>query len=137
MATPTRVRYAALTGFVGLAQSLGLDPGRLMNSVGLDVAGLSTPDVWVSAADVARLLDLSARESGCEDFALRLAELRRLSSLGPLSLVLPEEPNLRSVLTLLAKYQRSYNEALRMQNSVSGELATVRTEPSSTSILNR
>src|SRR3954454_18030518 len=27
---PTRVRYASLTGYVGLAQSLGLDPERLM-----------------------------------------------------------------------------------------------------------
>src|SRR3954454_10502224 len=122
---PTRVRYASLTGYVGLAQSLGLDPARLMASVGLDVAGLSTPDVWVPAADVARLLELSARRSDCEDFALRLAELRRQSTLGPLSLVLPEEPDLRSVLALLAKYQRSYNEALRMETSVAGQLATV------------
>jgi len=82
------VRCATLDGYIGLARSSGLDPGRLLAEVGLDVADLAVPDKWVPATAVASLLERSARQSGLEDFGLRLAGLRRLSTLGPLSVVL-------------------------------------------------
>src|SRR5438132_347878 len=81
---------ATLNGYVDLARSLGLEPGRMLQVVGLDVADLAVPEKWISAAAVARLLAASATESGHDDFALRLAERRRLSTLGPLSVVLRE-----------------------------------------------
>ena len=120
------VRCATLDGFVGLARSSGLDPAALLAGVGLTVADLAVPDKWVPAAAVARLLDRSAAESGLEDFGLRLAGLRRLATLGPLSVVLRQEPDLRSALGLLVRYQHSYNEALRMRLEESDDLATLR-----------
>jgi AraC-like DNA-binding protein len=120
------IRSATLNGYVGLATSLGLDPARLLRKVGLEPGDLVVPDKWIPAAAVARLLEVSATESGHADFAVRFAELRRLSTLGPLSVVLREEPDLRSMLTLLMRYEYSYNEAMRMRLDESGELATVR-----------
>lgn len=120
------LRYATLSGYLELTHSLGLDPGELMDAVGLDPADLATPDKWVPAARVARLLELSARASGLDDFGLRLAEYRRLSTLGPLSLVLRDEPNLRSAMDLLMRYEHSYNEALRIRLSEVNGLATIR-----------
>jgi AraC-like DNA-binding protein len=120
------VRCATLDGYVRLARSSGLDPARLLAEVGLTVADLAVPDKWVPAAAVARLLERSATESGLEDFGLRLAGLRRLSTLGPLSVVLREEPDLRSALTLLCRYEHSYNEALRLRLDEAGDLATMR-----------
>jgi hypothetical protein len=67
------VRSATLDGYVELARSLGLDPVRLMTSVGLDVADLAAPEKWIPAGDVATLLQLSADRSGHEDFGLLLA----------------------------------------------------------------
>ncbi|MDT5051915.1 MAG: hypothetical protein QOF66_281, partial [Mycobacterium sp.] len=96
-----------------------------MASVDLDVADLAVPDNWIPAAGVARVLDLSAAQSGHADFGLRLAELRRLATLGPLSVVLREEPDLRSALDLLTRYQRSFNEALHLRMSESNELVTI------------
>ena len=61
-----------------------------------------------------------------EDFGLRLASLRRLSTLGPLSVVLRQEPDLRSALRLLAQYEHSYNEALRLRLEESIDLASMR-----------
>ena len=55
-----------------------------------------------------------------------LAGLRRLATLGPLSVVLSQEPDLRSALTLLCRYWHSYNEALRMRLDEDGDLATMR-----------
>jgi AraC-like DNA-binding protein len=120
------VRCATLNGYVALAKSLHLDPARLLTRVGINPADLAVPDKWIPAAQVAELLDLTARAAGVEDFALRLAERRRLSTLGPLSMVLREEPDLRSVLDLLIRYERTYNEALHMQLAERDALATVR-----------
>jgi AraC-like DNA-binding protein len=120
------VRCATLDGYVSLARSSGLDPARLMAGVGLDVTDLAVPEKWVAAAAVARLLEASARESGLEDFGLRMAGLRRLATLGPLSVVLRQEPDLRSAVGLLIRYQHSYNEALRMRLDDAGDLATLR-----------
>ena len=72
------------------------------------------------------LLQLSADRSGHEDFGLLLAGRRRLSTLGPLSVVLSQEPDLRSALRLLTGYERSYNEALRLRLDEGGGLATIR-----------
>src|SRR4029453_16149334 len=121
------VRYAALSGYLELALSLGLDPEALMASVGLPPPDLALPDKWVPAANVARLLELSARTSEHDDFGLRLAEYRQPSTLGPLSLVLRDEPDLRSALHLLMRYEHSYNEALRIRLSEAKGLATIRT----------
>jgi AraC-like DNA-binding protein len=123
---PTSVRCASLNGYVGLAKALQIDPALLMTTVGLEVTDLTTPDKWISAAKAARLLDISAAESGRDDFGLRLAELRRLSTLGPLSVVLREEPNLRAALQLLRRYEHSYNEALHTELSETDSLASIR-----------
>ena len=120
------VRTATLDGYLGLARSAGLDPARILTNAGIAVADLAVPDKWVPAAAVSRVLERSANESGLEDFGLRLAGLRRLATLGPLSVVLSQEPDLRSALGLLCRYEHSYNEALRMRLDEDGDLATMR-----------
>src|SRR3954467_12884955 len=120
------VRTATLDGYLGLARAAGLDPARILTSAGIPVADLAVPDKWVPAAAVARVLERSATESGLDDFGLRLAGLRRLATLGPLSVVLGQEPDLRSALTLLCRYEHSYNEALRMRLDEAGDVATMR-----------
>ena len=120
------IRSASLDGFVELAESLGLDPAQQVAVAGLDMADLAVPDAWIPAAAAAWLLELSAADSGVEDFSLRLSERRRLATLGPLSVVLREEPDLRSALLLLIRYEYSYNEAISLQLSEADGLATLR-----------
>ena len=110
-----RIRTNTLTGYARLARSLGLDPAVLMGQVGLDIADLAVPDRWIPAAPAARLLDLSAQQSHCSDFGLRMAAFRGLGTLGPLSVVLRDQPDLRSAVDLLVKYERVYNEALHLR----------------------
>jgi AraC-like DNA-binding protein len=120
-----RIRTASLTGYADLARSCGLDPGAVLTDVGLDLADLAAPDTWVPAAPAARLLDVSARLSGCEDFGVRLAGLQPLGALGPLSLVIREEPDLRSALRLLVENERVYTEVLDLRLDEGPETATV------------
>lgn len=120
------VRAASLHGYVDLATALGADPVALVEAAGLDVAALATADRWIPAVASARLLEATAAATGRADFGLRMSQQRRLSTLGPLSVVLREEPDVRSALDLLLRYERSYNEALHLAVEESGGIATVR-----------
>jgi AraC-like DNA-binding protein len=122
-----RIRTASLTGYAELCRSVALDPAEMVAAVGLTVADLDGGDHWIPAAPAARLLELSAQRSGAEDFSLRLAEFRRLGTLGPLSVVLRDEPDLRGALALLVRYEAVYNEALRLRMTQDDVLVSVRT----------
>jgi AraC-like DNA-binding protein len=124
-ATPL-ARYASLNNFVELTRSLGLDPTAMVRDAGLDPAGLDTQDRWVPAAAIADLLEHASAASGCEDFGIRLAELRRFSNLGPLSLVVREEPDVRHALQILTRYEHLYNEALHIHLTETDATATIR-----------
>lgn len=118
-----RIRTDTLTGYADLARSWGLDPAALMSQVGLDIADLDVPGRWIPAGPAAWLLEQSAERANCPDFALRIAGLRRLGALGPLSVVLRDEPDLRSAVELLIRYERAYNEALEMRLTEADGLA--------------
>ena len=128
MSFQPQARYAALSGYGALGDSLGLDWAPLMRGVGLDPAGLAVQDRWIPAAAVARLLEISAAASGREDFGLRLAGLRQLANLGPLALVIREEPDVRSVLEMLIRYEHAYNQAISIALSEADGLATIRVD---------
>jgi AraC-like DNA-binding protein len=116
------MRAASLTGYPHLCTSLGADPMKLLARAGLDPEVLADPDRWVSGAAAAELLEISAAATRHEDFGLRLAEHRRLSTLGRLALVVREEPDVRSAVQLLVDYERVYNQALRMRIHEDGGL---------------
>ena len=118
-------RYASLNRYIELSQSLGIDPVHLMRDNGLDPSLLAFQDTRIPAAAVVQLLEDSAAAAGCDDFGVRLAELRQFSNLGPLSLVLREEPNVRSALELLIRYEHTYNEAMRLRMTERNELAAL------------
>jgi len=121
-------RYASLANYTELTRSLGADPSLLLRAAGLDPRSIAMQDRWVPAASVNDLLERTATLTGRDDLGLRLAELRRLSHLGPLSLVLREEPDIRSALQVLIRHERMYNEALHTRLSIVDGAATVRVE---------
>lgn len=118
-------RYASLNRYIELSLSLGIDPVRLMRDHGLDPSLLAFQDTRIPAVAVVQLLEDSASASGRDDFGVRLAELRQFSNLGPLSLVLREEPDVRSALELLIRYEHTYNEAMRLRKTERNELAAM------------
>lgn len=121
-------RYAALTGFLDVAGEIGVDAGELFARRGLDLVGLTQPDRWESAEAVAGVLEDAATFSGSDDVGLRLAENRHLTNLGPLSLVIRDEPRLRGAVQTLIRYSHMLNEALRVRVVEAGEITTIRLE---------
>lgn len=120
------VRSASLTQFAEVAASCGLDARALVREAGLPLRCLDEPDLKVPAASVSRLLELAATRGREAAFGLRMAQSRRLSNLGPLALLVRDEPTLRSVLEALVRYIHLHNEALALGIEEVGNLVVIR-----------
>src|SRR5262245_841159 len=122
------IRSACLTNYVDVARSVGLDPYRQLRAAGLSRACLVDPDTMIRASAVGRLLETSAQDAGIEDFGLRMAETRRPSILGPIGLVLQEEPTLRKALESLRRYLRLHSDSLELRIEEEEDTAIIREE---------
>ena len=122
------LRSAALTGYVGVARELGLDPFPLLAGVGFSQASLLDPDLRISAASFARLLETSAAVSGRDDFGLRQAQTRELANLGPLGLLLRDLPTFGDVLSAMSRYLALQTEGLTFSLDSVEDLAILRIE---------
>ncbi len=99
--------------------------------MGLQARCLRDPDLKIAAHLVGQLLELAAAEGHEPAFGLRLAESRRLSNLGPLALLVRDEPTLRSALETLMHHIHVHNEAVAVHVAEHGGLVIIRTELSS------
>jgi AraC-like DNA-binding protein len=124
----TYTRSAALTNFASVAAELGLDALGLVREVGMPPRCLDEPDLKVPTAAGARLLELAAARGREPAFGLRMAESRRLSNLGPLGLLIRDEPTLRSALEALVRHIHLLNEALVVRTEQVGNLVVIRAE---------
>ena len=123
-----QVRAAALSNYADVATQVGLDPRRMLRQAGLSLGTLRDPDRRLPAAKVIALIETSAEKSGCLTFGLRMAESRRLSDLGALSLLITHQPTLRHVLLLIVRYRQLLNEALTIHVEDVDHVVIVREE---------
>ncbi len=121
-----RLRSASLTGYADLARAAGVDPFPLLAAAGVPPAALSDPDLPIAADAFGRVLEATAAAAGWDDFGLRLAERRDLANLGPLGLMLRDQPTVGDALAALARYVPLQNERLRVVVAIEGDLAVVR-----------
>ncbi len=122
------VRSASLHQFAEVAAACGLDARALVREVGLPLRCLDEADLKIPAASVGRLLELAARRGNEPAFGLRMAQSRRLSNLGPLAMLVRDEPTLRHVLEALVRHIHLHNEALVLRIEQVGQLVSIRTE---------
>lgn len=122
------VRGASLNQFAEIATACGLDARALVREAGLPLRCLEEADLKVPAAAVGRLLELASRRGHEPAFGLRMAQSRRLSNLGPLALLVRDEPSLRQVLEALMRHIHLHNEALVLHVEQVGNLVSIRAE---------
>ena len=125
---PTLIRSASLTHFTEIARQCGLNPMALVRAVGLPSRCLSDPDLKIDTQAVIRLLEMAAHQAAEPAFGLRMGESRRLSNLGPLGLLLRDEPSLRHALDAIVRHIRVHNEALMVQIEEVGDMVLIRQE---------
>ena len=75
------IRAACLAHYAETARSVGLDPARMLKSVGLPPC-LTDPDIRIPGGGVRRLLEASAAAAGIDDFGLRLASVSGFQTSG-------------------------------------------------------
>ena len=122
------VRSASLTNYAEVARKVGLDPHRMLAEFGLPARCLREPEIKIPIDAVRSLLEASAERSGIEAFGLLMAEARRLSNLGPLGLLIREQPTLRLAVETLARYGNRLNEALFLTVEEAGDVVVLREE---------
>jgi len=120
------IRSASLNGYVELVTSLGRNPYAFMRTVGLKAEFLNDPEMLIPRDAARELLEITARATQTEDFGLRLAAKRKLSSLGPVSLVLKEEVTPRDGLDTLCRYLKLVNASLTIRVEDAGSVVIIR-----------
>lgn len=120
------VRAASLKNYSEIARVHGLDPMRMMADAGLSTSVLDEPDLMIPADRVGQLLEASAQRSGDESFGLRMAETRHLSNLGPVGLVIRDQPTLRDSLSVLVRYHAALNGSLAVMIEESAGVVVIR-----------
>lgn len=124
----TLIRAATLKNYFEVAQQLGLNPQPLLQDTGLSRTMLADPERRVPADAVVRLLEDSARLSGCDTFGLRMAESRQMSDFGVASLLLIHQPTLRDALVATMQYRHLMNELLAIHVEERGRTVVIREE---------
>ncbi|UNK49700.1 AraC family transcriptional regulator [Lysobacter sp. S4-A87] len=122
------IRAATLKNYFEVAQQLGLNPQPLLRAAGLSRTMLSDPERRIPAAAAVKLLEDSARQTGCDTFGLRMAESRQLSDFGVVSLLLIHQPTLRDALMTTMKYRHLLNELLAIHVEERGRTVVIREE---------
>ena len=109
------LRSACLDGYVPLALSAGLSPYQMLEAAGIRRAWLHRPDIKFSTEAFRKLISASVEASGWKDFGLRLAATRSISVLGPVALLIREQPSARQALETIAQHICLHAEALRLR----------------------
>lgn len=122
------IRAATLKNYFEVAQQLGLNPQPLLRTAGLSRTMLSDPERRIPAPAAVKLLEDSARQTGCDTFGLRMAESRQLSDFGVVSLLLIHQPTLRDALMTTMKYRHLLNELLAIHVEERGRTVVIREE---------
>ena len=126
--TDVLIRSASLTNYADVARAAGLDPARMLREFGLPARSLDEPELVVPIDAVRQLLEGSAERSGVEGFGLLMAEARRLSHLGPLGLLIREQPTLRLAVEAFVTHGRRLNEALLLTVEEAADVVVLREE---------
>jgi AraC-like DNA-binding protein len=119
-------RSASLSSFGEVGRKAGLDPKALLREFDLPERCLSEPELRIPVDSVRRLLEACADRSGVESFGLRMAAARRLSDMGPLGLLMREQPTLRLALEACAGYANRLNAALYFTLEESSNVVVLR-----------
>jgi len=122
------IRSASLTHFAQIAAECGLDARALVAEVNLPRRCLDEPDLLIPIQAVEHLLELAAARGAEPAFGLRMAESRRLSTLGPLGLRVRDEPTLRHALDAIVRHIHMHGESLAVSVEQEDKLVTIRVE---------
>ena len=107
-----QIRAASLTNYRKVAEASGLNVERVLEKAEVPLHVLTMPDAQIPANSVIRLLEMSAELSGNGAFGLEMSEGRSLSNIGPISLLIQNQKNLRQIFFGMLGGIRRTNDAI-------------------------
>lgn len=121
------VRAGALAAFEQLVRELGGDVAASLREFGLNPDDLAMPDRFVRYSAFVLAIEATARKLGVADFGLRMSDLQRPDSYGPLWLLMKSAPTVRDGVLLGIKHASFYIPAQGYRNfrSVDGKLECI------------
>jgi AraC-like DNA-binding protein len=122
------LRAATLSNFVEVARQVGIDPMRALRRARIDPRALVDAEMRLPLPAVNQLLEGAASQSGCQTIGLRLGELRRLSDMGAVRLLIAYQPTLRAALESLIANQRLLNDSIVLSVEEADDIAVCRGE---------
>jgi AraC-like DNA-binding protein len=108
-------RAAALQGFAETAAEAGVDAASLCEAVGIPRAALTDPELRIRCDALGAVLDLAARRTGIDDFALRMSRTRWPSTWGPVGLLMSQQETLGQALSEGARYIAGHSEEVQLE----------------------
>lgn len=108
------IRSAGLSYYPEVAQSVGLDPRQMMRKVRLPLAILDKPDTPIAVPALRRLLEMSAAESGAEDFGLQLAERGGLTNFGAVGLIVREQATVGEAIAAFSRFIHVHHDGMKL-----------------------
>lgn len=110
MARSLRARMLPLVEEV--ARQLGFDPSPVFARFHIADQLLKTPEARLSAEVGVELIETLAKETGRQDFGVRMAQAWRLSTLGAVGLALFHQHSLRDVVATYCRFQNRLNDTV-------------------------
>jgi AraC-like DNA-binding protein len=108
------VRASALSGFVDLVGALGGDPWPMFAEVGVDPGLLNSPDRFMSAHNVYRLLNVAARTLKRRDLGLLMGVRTDLLMMGPLFIAQSHARTGREALDLAGRFLHTQTQTVEV-----------------------
>jgi AraC-like DNA-binding protein len=123
-----KIRSASLANYADVARQVGIDPLAMLRRFHIDARVLRDSEMRIPVRRVAGLLEATADESGCSDFALRMADQRRVSDLGVVGLLVSHQSTLSDMLDTVVRYRNLLNAALALHVEEAGDVAVLKEE---------
>jgi AraC-like DNA-binding protein len=114
------------TGLARAIQSAGVDPGRLLQKLGLDNSVLLNPDGFLPCSVFADALEEAAQLTGDDCFGLHFGERTNPKNIGPLVYAVLNSPTMAAGFETAARYLHVHNESAKLSLSVDQNLAYLR-----------
>jgi AraC-like DNA-binding protein len=124
----TMVRAAALTNYFVVCGHLGFNPQALVAKHQFNRKVLANQENLIPVASAVALLEETAESTGCDTLGLRMAELRKLTDFGAISLLLTHQPTLRDAVKTITQYQHLLNESLAIHVENADRMVILRAE---------
>lgn len=113
-AAALEMRALTLKCFCEVAQSLDIDGFDILRRENIHVKDIQNPERRLPALRILKALETAATESGCDSFAILMAEHRSFEDLGAMSLLMQHLETPRDVIEASARYKSHYNDLLQI-----------------------